>query len=133
VAISGSHRVACVVGCNNPHLNVTMRLVESPFQTTELAALQGFPERMMGLEPTTFCMASERRRSHPFAPVRSTACLRGIWSMRANVNEPERTTSVTIVTTRVHASNAFSSLPASCARPVSVRPAYAAAVIFGLA
>jgi hypothetical protein len=27
-------------------------------------------KRMMGLEPTTFCMAKIGRRSHPFASVR---------------------------------------------------------------
>jgi hypothetical protein len=55
---------------SNPHLNVTMRLAELPFETTAPAVLQGFPERMIGLEPTTFCMAnagSVRARSRPFA------------------------------------------------------------------
>ena len=34
----------------------------SPFtaETTELPCLQGFLERMKGLEPSTFCMASRR-------------------------------------------------------------------------
>ena len=49
-----------VAGANNPNLNVTMRLVELPLQTTAPAVLQGLTERMMGLEPTTFCMASRR-------------------------------------------------------------------------
>jgi hypothetical protein len=43
---------------NNSHLSVTMRLAELPLQTTEPAVLQGLPERMMGLEPSTFCMAT---------------------------------------------------------------------------
>jgi hypothetical protein len=43
---------------NYPYLDVTMRLAELPLQTTEPVVLQGLPERMMGLEPTTFCMAS---------------------------------------------------------------------------
>jgi hypothetical protein len=34
-------------------------------------------ERMMGLEPTTFCMANASRRSHPFAPVRSNRLFAG--------------------------------------------------------
>ena len=31
----------------------------------------GSEERMMGLEPTTFCMANASDRPRPFAPVRS--------------------------------------------------------------
>src|SRR5688500_17371290 len=37
---------------------------------TRYMVLQGFSERMMGLEPTTFCMADAGGRSHPFARVR---------------------------------------------------------------
>jgi hypothetical protein len=38
---------------------------------------RGFLERMMGLEPTTFCMANASGRSRPFAPVRSNASIAG--------------------------------------------------------
>jgi zinc-ribbon domain len=45
-------------------------------------------KRMMGLEPTTFCMANASSRSRPFAPVRSNVLFAG-FSVRAS--EPERT------------------------------------------
>ena len=51
----------------------------------------------MGLEPTTFCMAnvgSVRSRSLPFAERPYLLVI----SIRPNTSEPERTTSVTIVT-----------------------------------
>jgi hypothetical protein len=40
--------------------NLASRLAPFTVPTTEPTDLQGFPERMMGLEPTTFCMASRR-------------------------------------------------------------------------
>jgi len=43
---------------------------------------------MKGLEPTTFCMASARDRSRPFA---QSPCLRGFPYKQANATEPERT------------------------------------------
>jgi hypothetical protein len=43
---------------------------------------------MMGLEPTTFCMANASCGSRPFAPVRSNDLFAG-FSVRAS--EPERT------------------------------------------
>jgi hypothetical protein len=53
----------------------------------------------MGLEPSTFCMASQRERSRPFAPVRSKCRFAEHSENRPNTSEPERTLSVTIVTT----------------------------------
>jgi hypothetical protein len=47
-------------------------------QTTRHAPLQDFSERMMGLEPTTFCMASASDRSLPFASVRSNRLFAGV-------------------------------------------------------
>ena len=48
----------------------------------------------MGLEPTTFCMASAGGRSCRFASVRSTARLQRFPFVRENAIEPERTPSV---------------------------------------
>jgi hypothetical protein len=56
-------------------------------------------ERMIGLEPTTFCMASARdvrTRSRPFA---QTGLIPGSSSERANATEPERTTNLAILAT----------------------------------
>jgi hypothetical protein len=47
-------------GDDNPNLKVTMRLLALPFETTKTCVLQVLRKRMMGLEPTTFCMASRR-------------------------------------------------------------------------
>jgi hypothetical protein len=58
-----------------------------------------FLKRMMGLEPTTFCMASARdvrTRSRPFA---QTGLIPGSSSERANATEPERTTNLAILAT----------------------------------
>jgi hypothetical protein len=68
-----------------------MRLAELPFQTTDHAVLQEFPERMMGFEPTTFCMASGRSvraRSRPFAENRDLQVILTPDRTRANPNEP---------------------------------------------
>ena len=65
----------------------------------------------MGLESTTFCMASARRRSHPFAPVRLKSYLQGFLRTRPNTSEPERTTSVTIVTTALRLEGGRELLP----------------------
>jgi hypothetical protein len=51
----------------------------------------------MGLEPTTFCMASAGDGSRPFAPLAHTPCLQGFPVQLANAREPERTPSVAIV------------------------------------
>jgi len=51
---------------------------------------------MMGLEPTTFCMASARGRSLPFA---QGPCLQGFPYKRANATEPERTPNLAILAT----------------------------------
>jgi hypothetical protein len=42
-----------------------------PERRPNVLICRNFRERMMGLEPTTFCMASASDRSRPFAPVRS--------------------------------------------------------------
>jgi hypothetical protein len=61
-------------------------------------ALAGLPlKRMMGLEPTTFCMAKlagVRARSRPFA---ETARLWGLRPERANAIEPEQTPNLAIL------------------------------------
>jgi hypothetical protein len=52
---------------------------------------------MMGLEPTTFCMANARdvrTRSHPFA---QTVCFPASSSARPNATEPERTANLAIL------------------------------------
>jgi len=46
---------------------------------------------MMGLEPTTFCMAKASGRARRFAPVRSNVLFAACSSERANANELERT------------------------------------------
>src|SRR5262245_6225632 len=51
---------------------------------------------MMGLEPTTFCMANTRDRSRPFAPVRSNRLFGAASLWRANGSEPERRPSAAI-------------------------------------
>jgi hypothetical protein len=43
---------------------------------------------MMGLEPTTFCMANARDRSHPFASVRSNHLFA---ATTGRASEPQRT------------------------------------------
>jgi hypothetical protein len=58
----------------------------------------------MGLEPTTFCMASAsdvRTRSHAFA---QAACFAGSTSERPNTTEPERTANLAILATAASAS-----------------------------
>jgi hypothetical protein len=53
----------------------------------------------MGLEPTTFCMASARdvrTRSRPFA---QTACLQRLPLKQANQTDPERTPNLAILAT----------------------------------
>jgi hypothetical protein len=56
---------------------------------------------MMGLEPTTFCMANARDRSHLFAPVRSNRLFPAVPLRRANATEPERTPNLAILAMRV--------------------------------
>jgi hypothetical protein len=56
----------------------------------------GVSERMMGLEPTTFCMASASDRSRPFA---QSACFGGVgFDERTRMN-PERTPNLAILAT----------------------------------
>jgi hypothetical protein len=52
---------------------------------------------MMGLEPTTFCMANASGRSLPFAPVRLGRLFARLPSKRANPSEPERTPNLAIL------------------------------------
>jgi hypothetical protein len=54
---------------------------------------------MMGLEPTTFCMANASERSRPFAWVRSSWYLQAFRFWRANGSEPERTPNLAILAT----------------------------------
>jgi hypothetical protein len=56
---------------------------------------------MMGLEPTAFCMASERSVRIGFAPVRSNGLLAGLPSKRANASAPERTPNLAILATEL--------------------------------
>ena len=59
-------------------------------QATLPADLQGLSERMMGLEPTTFCMASAsdvRARSHTFARTAWSQAARPVERTRANPSE----------------------------------------------
>jgi len=70
---------------------------------------------MMGLEPTTFCMANASGRSLLFAPVRSNRLFAGLPSERANATEPERTPNLAILATESGAD--------SRARRASLRPA----------
>jgi hypothetical protein len=53
----------------------------------------------MGLEPTTFCMASASSRSPPCAPVRSNRLFAGLPSKQANATEPEPTPNLAIPAT----------------------------------
>jgi hypothetical protein len=72
---------------------------ERGFQRKEGEKKKKERERMKGLEPSTFCMASVgsvRARSRPFA---ESLYLQVILTPRPNTSERERTTSVTIVTT----------------------------------
>jgi hypothetical protein len=58
--------------------------------------IYGVSERMMGLEPTTFCMASASDRSRPFA---QSACFGGVgFDERTRMN-PERTPNLAILAT----------------------------------
>ena len=51
---------------------------------------------MMGLEPTTFCMARTGRRSSQFAPFAETFCSQRLRVGRANASEPDRTSNAAI-------------------------------------
>jgi hypothetical protein len=62
--------VSVVDGGNKSTLNLATRVESFTGQATAPAILQALSERMMGLEPTTFCMAKVGGRSHPFARVR---------------------------------------------------------------
>jgi hypothetical protein len=54
---------------------------------------------MMGLEPTTFCMAKIGEHSRQFARVRSTGITTRLVTKRANARERERTRSAAIAAT----------------------------------
>jgi hypothetical protein len=54
---------------------------------------------MMGLEPTTFCMANASGRSLPFRPVRSNGVFAALPRKQANRSEPERTPNLAILAT----------------------------------
>jgi hypothetical protein len=57
---------------NGTHLGHT-----SPIWKTKTPDLRGFWKRMMGLEPTTFCMAS--RRSSQLSYIRATASIASVF------------------------------------------------------
>jgi hypothetical protein len=82
--------VSIVDGDNKSTLNLATRVESFAGQATTPAILQALSERMMGLEPSTFCMARAsdvRARSRPFA---QTACLQRVRQCertRANPNE----------------------------------------------
>jgi hypothetical protein len=82
--------VPVVDGGNKSTLNLATRVKAFASQATAPAVFQALSERMMGLEPTTFCMAraSDCSRSRPFA---QTACLHSLPPEGANASEPERT------------------------------------------
>jgi hypothetical protein len=66
-------------------------------QATKRPRFRGLQmERMMGLEPTTFCMAKAGGRSRPFARVRRNLLFAGLRVRRANGSPPERTSSAAI-------------------------------------
>jgi hypothetical protein len=71
----------------------------SKAQHTKPRRSGAFVKRMMGLEPTTFCMASASDRSHLFASVRSNRLCAGSGYVRANGSEPERTPKLAILAT----------------------------------
>jgi hypothetical protein len=77
--------------------------------TTQPGDLQGHSERMMGLEPTTFCMASASDRSRPFARVRSNGVFAASSPERASAREPERTLNLAILATPAFDSEALPS------------------------
>jgi hypothetical protein len=52
--------VSVVDGGNKSTLNLATRVESFAGQAMTPAVFQAFEERMMGLEPTTFCMASRR-------------------------------------------------------------------------
>jgi hypothetical protein len=62
--------VSVVDGGNKSTLNLATRVESFAGQAITPAVLQSFAERMMGLEPTTFCMARAGGRSRVFASVR---------------------------------------------------------------
>jgi hypothetical protein len=77
----------CPRSTSGPSLAILQKVFSAP--TTRHAPLQDFLERMMGLEPTTFCMANASDRSHPFAPVRSNELFAGL-SVQASERERTR-------------------------------------------
>jgi hypothetical protein len=68
-------------------------------------------KRLMGLEPTTSCMASASERSLPFAPVRSNLLFARFPHKRANATEPERTPNLAILATESGAESELGELP----------------------
>ena len=76
---------------SNPSLKVTMRLAELSLQITDLRFLQELSERMMGLEPTTFCMASVGSVRALFAPVRARSLKVPVCRSSTQPTEQERT------------------------------------------
>jgi len=68
VVIRRRHRLASAVDRGNKStLNLATRVESFAVQATAPAILQALSEQMMGLEPTTFCMASAGGRSCRFA------------------------------------------------------------------
>jgi hypothetical protein len=66
VTSSRTPLVPVVDGGNKSTLNLATRVKAFASQATAPAVLQALSERMMGLEPTTFCMAKAGKRSRPF-------------------------------------------------------------------
>jgi transposase len=74
--------------CGVKKLGSPTRVESFAVQATAPATLQALSERMMGLEPTTFCMAKAGRRSRPFA--QTPVCRSSCSSERTAANPNER-------------------------------------------
>ncbi len=72
-----------VDGGNKSTLNLATRVESFASQATALAILQALSERMMGLEPTTFCMAS--RCSSQLSYIRAAVSVPQAWASRASL------------------------------------------------
>ncbi len=92
MVVGRSDRLALAVeGGNNPDLDLATRLEGVAHPDDRTCCLQALSERMMGFEPTTFCMASVRSvraRSRPFAERPYLQVILTPDRTRANPNEP---------------------------------------------
>jgi hypothetical protein len=97
--------------------------VRLPSRQLNLVTCRHFLERMMGLEPTTFCMASASDLSLPFAPVRSNRRFAEVFAQASERNRTRATRRASLQPARAFHGRAggadawLSHSPATCLPP----------------